>query len=132
MKQIGPPFKKLLKILFVSGLLASSPCLADSIWETPNVWDQAKQISNSFEGKIKTIDTFNQDLYVTVVTKKTRRAPQRTERFKVCTSHAGGDIHNLVEAQLVSSLREAQSLARPVRVTYESVYNRCITTVTRI
>lgn len=120
----------ILKITFAFFLVPA--CWADSIWETPNVWDQTKNISNSIEGTVRSIDVLNQDLFVQLSIKTKRKKTEQTERLKICTSHTGGDIHNLAEAQLVLTLRQAAERSQRVRVTYEGAFNRCITSVTRI
>lgn len=88
----------------------------------PSVWEKATIEANSVVGKVVSIATDDEKILVRISDGHT------TETYKVCTILPGGDF-TLAESERVKSLREAFSHGDIVRVSYNSVFDRCLRTV---
>lgn len=94
-----------------------TPALAE-----PTVWEKATLEANSITGKVVSIATDDEKILVRI------SDGHNTETFKVCNIYPGGDF-TLAESERVKSLREAFNHGDTVRASYNSVFDRCLSTV---
>lgn len=88
-----------------------------------SVWDEAKREAYQITGKITSIATNDTEILVRI------NDGQITETYKVCSSYPGGDGLNMVEAERMKSIRDAFSHGDTVKVSYNSPFDRCLTSV---
>ena len=106
------------RFLIVLLLVASFSAIAET-----SVWDEAKREAYQVTGKITSIAVNDTEILVRINDGKL------TQTYKVCSSYPGGDGLNMVESERMKSIRSAFSHGEAIKASYNSPFDRCLTTV---
>lgn len=118
-------------LLLLASLLIPAASIAESsLWgslrQEKTVWKSSKPDGHSVTGKIKAIvvDEDEDRIFVKVET-----ASHDVQTLRVCNQNADSAIRTFGDSEKMNLMRQAFESGRTVRVSFESAFDRCLSSI---